>query len=65
MITLRDWYVLPSSDVMVKGRFLKSTDTMSSVMMRVPKMTACWRISSISSGPWMPCTGWGLSACTQ
>ena len=41
----------PSRVCSVNGCLLKSTLTMSSVMMRVPKLTACCRMNSISSGP--------------
>ena len=47
--------VLPSSVRTTNGRCLRSTSTTSSVTIRVPKLTACCRISSISSGPVTAC----------
>ena len=51
--------VLPSEAVSRNGLARKSTSVMSSVTMRVPKLTACCRISSISSGPLTPCLSCG------
>lgn len=54
MIT--DWATIswPSSDFIRNGRWDRSISTMSSVTTRVPKFTACCRISSINSGPLTP-----------
>ena len=59
-------FVSPAESLSVKGRLDKSMFATSSVMTRVPKLTACWRISSINSGPLMPWLGWeALGSCTH
>ena len=58
--------VLPSSVFTTNGRRLRSTSTTSSVTIRVPKLIACCRISSISSGPVTACLpSWMFMYCTR
>ena len=58
--------VLPSSVRTTNGRRCRSTSTTSSVTIRVPKLMACCRISSISSGPVTACLpSWTCMYCSR
>jgi hypothetical protein len=45
----------PDSSVRTNGFAFTSTSTTVSAAISVPKRSACLRVTSMSSGPWMPC----------